>query len=193
MIFCFLAALRLAQPVIFAAPGDSGGYSLTGPATLWQIVDGVRLLGALLRSASDPLVSMGQFALGVRVGPNVKMPRCPKLYAKKRKWIIPEQREQQNVEEELAMSRVWNQNYQSVRHWTKRFMRCFCRRTDRPSLSPPPTSPSHFRKDQARCRVREILVPEDRWGVWRQVSLVQQHANTRLCKREVVARMFDYR
>ena len=52
-----------------------------------------RLLGGLLKAAEDPEVSIASFSKEVRVGPGSRMPRCPRLYAKKRKWRIPEQRE----------------------------------------------------------------------------------------------------
>ena len=42
------------------------------------------------------------------------MPRCPKLYAKKRKWRILEQREQVDVDEVLATQGVWNKNYSTL-------------------------------------------------------------------------------
>ena len=52
------------------------------------------LLGGLLKAAADPEVSFASFVQGVRVGPGSRMPRCPKLYTKKKKkWRIPEQRE----------------------------------------------------------------------------------------------------
>ena len=51
----------------------------------------------------------------VRVGPGSRMPRCPKLYAeKKKKWRIPEQREQCDVDEVLATQGVWNKNYSTL-------------------------------------------------------------------------------
>ena len=42
------------------------------------------------------------------------MPRCPKLYTKKKKWRIPEQREQVDVDEVLATQGVWNKNYSTL-------------------------------------------------------------------------------
>ena len=69
-----------------------------------------RLLGGLLKAA----VSIAPFAQGVRVGPGSRMPRCPKLYTKKKKWRIPEQREQVDVDEVLATQGVWNKNYSTL-------------------------------------------------------------------------------
>ena len=68
----------------------------------------------LLKAAADPEVSIASFAHGVRVGPGSRMPRCPKLYAKKKKWRIPEQREQVDVDEVLATQGVWNKNYSTL-------------------------------------------------------------------------------
>ena len=73
-----------------------------------------RLLGGLLQAAEDPEVSIASFIEGVRVGPGSRMPRCPKLYAKKRKWRIPDQRQQVDVDEELATQGVWNKNYATL-------------------------------------------------------------------------------
>ena len=78
-----------------------------------------RLLGGLLSAASDPEVSISAFAQGVRVGPGSRMPRCPRLYAKKRKWRIPEQREQVEVDELLATQGVWNKNYSTLLSFRK--------------------------------------------------------------------------
>ena len=73
-----------------------------------------RLLGGLLKAAADPEVSIASFAHGVRVGPGSRMPRCPQLYTKKKKWQIPEQREQVDVDELLATQGVWNKNYSTL-------------------------------------------------------------------------------
>ena len=48
-----------------------------------------RYLGALSKSAGDPEVSLGAFAVGVRLGPGVRTPRLPALHAKKRRWEAP--------------------------------------------------------------------------------------------------------
>ena len=48
-------------------------------------------LDTLLKSASDPEVSLGAFAVGVMLGPGVRMHRLPALYAKKRRWKLPDQ------------------------------------------------------------------------------------------------------
>ena len=73
-----------------------------------------RLQEGLLKAAADPEVSIASFAHGVRVGPGSRMPRCPKLYTKKRNWRIPEQREQVDVDEVLATQGVWNKNYSTL-------------------------------------------------------------------------------
>ena len=68
----------------------------------------------MLKAAANPEVSIASFAQSVRVGPGSRMPRCPKLYAKKRKWRIPEQREQVDVDEVLATQGVWNKGYSTL-------------------------------------------------------------------------------
>ena len=73
-----------------------------------------RLLGGLLKAAADPEVSIATFSQGVRVGPGSRMPGCPKLYTKKKKCWIPEQREQVDVDEVLATQGVWNKNYSTL-------------------------------------------------------------------------------
>ena len=59
-----------------------------------------RFLDAFLRS-SDLELPFGAFAVGVRVGPGAMIPSRPTLHVKKRKWRIQEQREQQEVDEEV--------------------------------------------------------------------------------------------
>ena len=49
-----------------------------------------RCLDALLKAAADPEVSLVEFAVGVRLGREVRKPRLPALYAKKRKWRFPD-------------------------------------------------------------------------------------------------------
>ena len=73
-----------------------------------------RLLVNLLKAVADPEVSISSFAQSVRLGPGSRMPRCPKLHSKKRKWRIPEQREQVDVDEVLATQGVWNKNYSTL-------------------------------------------------------------------------------
>ena len=65
-----------------------------------------RLQECLLNAAADPEVSTASFAQGVRVGPGSRMPRCPKRYAKNRRWRISEQREQVDFDEVLATQGV---------------------------------------------------------------------------------------
>ena len=72
------------------------------------------LLHSLLSAAGDPEVKMHEFAVGVRVGPGTKLPRCPQIYSTKKKWRMQEQREQQEVDEQFAARGVWNTNYSSV-------------------------------------------------------------------------------
>ena len=73
-----------------------------------------RLFGGFLQAAEDPEVTIALFAQGLRVGPGSRMPRCPRLHTKKRKWRIQEQREQVVVDEALATQGVWNKNYSTL-------------------------------------------------------------------------------
>ena len=76
-----------------------------------------QLLGGMLKAAAHPEVSIASFAQGVRVGPGSRMPRCPRLHAKKKMWRIPQQREQReqvDVDEVLATQGVWNKNYSTL-------------------------------------------------------------------------------
>ena len=51
------------------------------------------LLHSLMSAAGDLEVKMHEFAVGVRVGQGTKLPRCPQIYSKKKKWRMQEQRE----------------------------------------------------------------------------------------------------
>ena len=46
----------------------------------------------LLDASGDPEVGLGSFAREVRVGPGSRLPRLLALYAKKKRWQLPEQR-----------------------------------------------------------------------------------------------------
>ena len=86
---------------LFRVLSDSGHAIVRGPQDRREL-------------AGDPEVKMHEFAVGVRVGPGTKLPRCPQIYSKKKKWRMQEQREQQEVDEQLAACVVWNTNYSSV-------------------------------------------------------------------------------
>ena len=53
---------------------------------------------------------IGDFALGVRVGPGVRLPRLSALYANKRRWKLPEQ----NAEDEEKGDGIWRSNFASL-------------------------------------------------------------------------------
>ena len=72
-----------------------------------------RLLQLLLKTAEDPEEGLRDFALGVRVGPGVRLPRLPALYAKKRRWKLPEQNTE-DEEREADTDGVWRSNYASL-------------------------------------------------------------------------------
>ena len=50
---------------------------------------------------------MGTFAVGVRLGPGVHMPRLPALYAKKRRWRLPAQADPVAWQQERAAEREY--------------------------------------------------------------------------------------
>ena len=72
-----------------------------------------RFLQLLLKTAEDPEVGIGDFALGVRVGPSVRLPRLPALYSKKRRWKLPEQNAE-DEERDAGVHGVWRSNYTSL-------------------------------------------------------------------------------
>ena len=99
---------------LFRLLSDSGHGIVRGPQDRRELLFDFRLFHSLLSAAGDPEVKMREFAVGVRVGPGTKLPRCPQIYSKKKKWRMQEQREQQEVDEQLAARGVWNTNYSSV-------------------------------------------------------------------------------
>ena len=63
---------------------------------------------------------MGTFAVGVRLGPGVRMPRLPALYAKKRRWRFLVQADPVAWQEEQAAEQgVWRRNYSSLAEWSE--------------------------------------------------------------------------
>ena len=98
---------------LFRVLSDSGHGIVRGPQDRRELPFNFRLLHSLLSAAGDPEVKMHEFAVGVRVGPGTKLPRYPQIYSKKKKWRMQEQREQQEVDEQLATRGVWNTNYSS--------------------------------------------------------------------------------
>ena len=73
-----------------------------------------RFLQQLLLAAEDPEVGLGDFSQGVRVGPGVRLPRLPALYAKKRRWRLPEQQPGQMEDLPTGEESPWQRNYSSV-------------------------------------------------------------------------------
>ena len=79
-----------------------------------------RHLDAMLRSAGDPEVSLGSFAIGVRLDPGIRMPRLPALYVKKRRWRLPDQADPVAWQEErTAAQGVWRRNYSTMAEWSE--------------------------------------------------------------------------
>ena len=82
-----------------------------------------RYLDLLLRAAGDPEVHLGSFAEGVRVGPGARLPRLPALYARKKKWRLPEQADPLDYQEEkCSTERIWRRNYASVSELTDKVL-----------------------------------------------------------------------
>ena len=82
-----------------------------------------RFLDLLLRAAEDPEVGLGKFAMGVRVGPGVRMPRLPALYRPKRKWRLASQADPlEYLEEDASAESTWRRNYASVGELTKQVL-----------------------------------------------------------------------
>ncbi len=76
----------------------------------------VRLLQAILKDSGDPdWKGMSQFATGIRLGVGVRMPRTPAVYARKRRWRIPEQSDP-DAWKEQTISGVWRDNYRSAKN-----------------------------------------------------------------------------
>ena len=74
-----------------------------------------RFFDLLLRSSEDPEVGLGEFAVGVRVGPGARMPRLPALYKPKKKWRLASQANSQDyLDDEEATEGKWRRNYSSV-------------------------------------------------------------------------------
>ena len=77
----------------------------------------------MLRAAEDPEVHLGSFAEGVRVGPGARLPRLPALYARKKKWRLPEQADPLDYQEEkCSTERIWRRNYASVSELTDKVL-----------------------------------------------------------------------
>ena len=108
------AASNLKREVIESL-SSKGYYMKSSPRDRTDIPIDFRFLELLLEASGDPEVGLGIFARGVRVGPGVRLPRLPALYAKKKRWQLPEQRfpedpDVANYDEDS----VWRSNYSSL-------------------------------------------------------------------------------
>ena len=83
------SVLELKRKLVEALESSGHGLGRTAEDRDDVPVD-YRLLQSLLTAAQDPEVGLGDFALGVRVGPGARLPRLPALAAKRR-WRLPEQ------------------------------------------------------------------------------------------------------
>ncbi len=93
---------------------EEAGNARARPEDLPQVIR-VRLLQAILRDAADPdWRGMSRFATGVRLGVGVKMPRTPAVYARKRKWRIPEQASADDWEPQTTIG-AWRDNYRTAK------------------------------------------------------------------------------
>ena len=73
-----------------------------------------RFLQLLLTVAGDPEVHLGDFSLGVRVGPGARLPRLPALYPAKKRWRLTEQGDPRNYLEQVNTVSMWRTNYASL-------------------------------------------------------------------------------
>ena len=91
------------------------GYSLkSSPQDRTDLPIDYRFLELLLDASGDPEVGPGLFARGVRVGPGSRLPRLPALYAKKKRWQLPEQRYLEDPDGfPNDGESVWRSNYSS--------------------------------------------------------------------------------
>ena len=99
----------------------SAGHELTrDEADRKDVPIDSRFLDSLLRCAEDPEFGLGKFALGVRVGPGVRMPRLPALYRPKRRWRLASQTDPLDyLEEDASTETTWRRNYASISELTE--------------------------------------------------------------------------
>ena len=113
------SVLELKRKLVRKLEGTGHGLARTTDDRDDVLID-FRLLQALLAAAQDPEVSLGDFAVGVRVGPGARLPRLPALYDAKRRWRLPEQNDPLVYQEDKSATEgVWNQNYKSLLGWTE--------------------------------------------------------------------------
>ena len=75
----------------------------------------IRWLQAVLKEAGDPdWKGMKWFAKGIRVGVGVRLPRTPAVFARKRKWRLPEQMDR-NAWREPSTESAWRDSYRSAK------------------------------------------------------------------------------
>ena len=72
-----------------------------------------RFLQLLLTVAGDPEVHLGDFSMGVRVGPGARLPRLPALSPAKKRWRLTEQGDARNYLEQVDTVSMWRTNYAS--------------------------------------------------------------------------------
>ena len=79
-----------------------------------------RFLDSLLRCAEDSEVGLGKFALGIRVGPGVRMPRLPALYRPMRRCRLASQTDPLDyLEEDASTETSWKRNHASIGELTE--------------------------------------------------------------------------
>ena len=62
----------------------------------------------------DPEVPLGDFSLGVRVGPGARLPSLPAFYPAKKRWRLTEQSDPRNYLEQVNTVSMWRTNYASL-------------------------------------------------------------------------------
>ncbi len=104
----------LAEYAMSLYDGEREGGARPRDGDLPQVIR-VRLLESILKDSGDPdWRGMAQFATGIRLGVGRRMPRTPAVYARKRRWRIPEQADPEGWTGQ-SVSGVWRDNYRSAK------------------------------------------------------------------------------
>ena len=74
----------------------------------------LKFLQLLLTVAGDPEVHLGDFSLGVCVGPGARLPGLPALYPAKKRWRLSEQGDPRNYLEQVNTVSMWRTNCASL-------------------------------------------------------------------------------
>ena len=108
------AVARLTEQVVRAL-AEQGLHLNRQPEDREGLSVDCRFLQLLLSTAEDSEVSLGDFARGVRVGPEIRLPTRPALHPAKKKWSLKQQFDDTDhltpVDVEEA---TWRKNHSSI-------------------------------------------------------------------------------